>query len=130
MKLVTFPVGNDVIEVYNSLWSGVETVKFNGSVVSKHFNWFVGIHPFRVVNPDTNEIDHYRVEIRFSMSSSTCVTVDIFLNDQCLLNQSGRHQQTTHLIGGNVRQDPNNYGVWIREKPTAATKLYREEDLV
>lgn len=133
MKLVSFPIGNDVIEVYNSMWTGVETVKFNGHVVSKHFNWFVGIHPFQIVNPDTNEMDDYRVEIRFCMNSSTTVSVDIFMNEVCLLNQSGRHREATLDLNGprgTLRQDPGNAGVYYKEKQRAISELYREEDLV
>jgi len=133
MKLVTFPIGNDTIEVYNSLWTGVETVKFNGQVVSKHFNWFKGIHPFRVVNPDTKQTDDYRVEIRFDMSSMTTVNVDIFLNGACIFDQSGRNTAAPIFSSGTrerLQNDPYDRRVWYREAQAAERPAFREEDLV
>lgn len=129
MKLATLAIGNDVIEAHNNMWSGVETVYFNGEQVSSQFNWFHGIHKFSVLAEDGFDYDHYRVDFRFSFSSASAVTVDIFKNGICVLDQSGTNHRYTGAIPP-VRRQESLPADTLELRELAAQPLYREEDLV
>lgn len=126
MKIASLAIGNNTIEAYNSMWTGIETVYFNGIRVSKQFNWFVGIHEFQVLADDGINTDYYRVDFRFSFNSMSCITVDVFRNGECLLDQSG----TNYRHAANALPVlPANRGYHHRKERVAAP-LYRDEDLV
>lgn len=130
MKIASLTIGNNTIETFNSMWTGVETVYFNGVQVSKQFNWFVGIHEFQVLAEDGINTDYYRVEFRCDFSSEQFVKTDIFRNGECLLDQTGRnHRYTARPLP--VLRD-NQPSQWNRSpnRQRRATPLYREEDLV
>ncbi|MBC6994551.1 hypothetical protein QWY85_06200 [Neolewinella lacunae] len=124
MKLIALNVGQDLIEVYNNMWTGVETIRFNGHTVSEQFNWFRGDHSFAVASDDGNGTDHYRVVIQFGMSG---ITVDVYRNEECLLAQSCEGKRHTK------RQKRGLHRAVPQPRPTRVTepeRLYREEDLV
>lgn len=86
MRILSLPIGNDLLEVHNSMWSGEEKVYFNGQLASAGASIFGRSHYFTVDSDDGSSIDKYRVEI--SMSWFGGVTVDVFRNDRCLLASS------------------------------------------
>jgi hypothetical protein len=47
MKLVTFHIGDNTIEMDNNIW-GTETVKLNGEIVSQKWSMFGVEHPFKI----------------------------------------------------------------------------------
>ena len=126
MKIASLAIGNNTIEAYNSMWTGIETVYFNGIRVSKQFNWFVGIHEFQVMADDGVNTDYYRVDFRFSFNNMSCITVDVFRNGECLFDQSGNNYR--HAANA-LPVLPANSGYHHRRERVAAP-LYQEEDLV
>lgn len=133
MKLASLSIGQDLIEVHNSMWTGVETVFINGQEVSRQFNWFNGVHKFQVMNQSTGVNDYYRVEFNANFNSTTMVDISIFLNEECILDLGGRHfryngqqalpQQPVHAS----RNSPVD-SLQLRQLETKP--LYREDDLV
>lgn len=130
MKISSLTIGNNTIETFNSMWTGVETVYFNGVQVSKQFNWFVGIHEFQVPTDDGVNTDYYRVEFRCDFNSAQFVKTDIYRNGECLLDQTGRNHRYTSRPMPALRD--NSPSQWNRSpaRQRTATPLYREEDLV
>lgn len=87
MRILSLPIGDDLLEVHNSMWTGEEKVYFNGQLASSGASLFGRSHYFTVDAVDEEGvIDKYRVEI--SMSWYGGVTVDVFRNDRCLLASS------------------------------------------
>lgn len=131
MKIATLNIGNNVIETRNSMWTGVETVYFNGHRVSEQFNWFVGIHNFETLADDGVNIDYYRVEFRFSFSTGA-ITTDIFRNGECVLDMSGTNHRyaTTGKTALPALKDNRPARSDWRGREKVVTPLYREEDLV
>jgi len=133
MKIATLNIGNNTIETRNSMWTGVETVYFNGYRMSKQFNWFVGIHNFEALADDGINTDYYRVEFRFSWTTGA-INTDIFCNGECVLDMSGTNHR--YVAAGNTALPPlkDNRPAkadWLgRRREKVAEKLYREEDLV
>ena len=133
MKLAELHLDGDIITVHNSMWTGVETVYFNGRRVSRQFNWFVGIHHFNVVDQMTGYEDRYRVELRMSLSSAAMVSVDIFRNGVCVLDQSGRGPVTVTTKRDRRGGSADNYDrrPWTQgPEKLASPPPFREEDLV
>jgi len=130
MKIASISIGNNLIETFNNMWTGVETVYFNGRRVSKQFNWFVGIHEFQVLADDGVNTDYYRVEFRTDFSSPQFIKTDIFRNGECVLDQTGKnYRYAANALPPIPRQEAGlNAGGGYRER--ASTPLYREEDLV
>ena len=85
MRLLSLPIGDDLLEVHNSMWSGVEKVYFNGQLASEGFSFFGRQHYFTVDSPDGEGVDKFRVEVSMGLFG---VTVDVFRNDRCLLASS------------------------------------------
>lgn len=133
MKIATLNIGQHIIETRNSMWTGIETVYFNGRKVSSQFNWFVGIHHFEIPADDGYNTDYYRVEFRFNWSTGGMST-DIFRNEECVLDMSGKHYRYVAKQGvalPTVRDQRPARGNWSGgEKQQVATPVYREEDLV
>lgn len=133
MKIATLNIGQNILETRNSMWTGVETVWFNGQKVSSQFNWFVGIHHFEVLADDGYNTDYYRVEFRFNWSTGG-ITTDVFRNEECVLDMSGKHYRYVPNAGGiplpNVQDQQPARGNWTGNRQKVATALYREEDLV
>jgi len=130
MRIASITTGDNTIETHNNMWTGIETVYFNGYRVSKQFNWFVGIHEFEVPAKDGVNTDYYRVEFRTDFSSANYIKTDIFRNGECILDQTGKHYRYAANALPPVpdhRVRHNNYG---QRKKQMARPLYREEDLV
>lgn len=133
MKLASLSIGQDLIEVHNSMWTGVETVFINGQEVSRQFNWFNGVHKFQVMNQFAGVNDYYRVEFNTNFNSTTMVDISIFLNEECILDQGGRHyryngqQALPHQPVHASRNSPVD-SLQLRQLETKP--LYREDDLV
>jgi hypothetical protein len=130
MKIASISIGNNTIDTYNNMWTGIEKVYFNGNEVSKQFNWFVGIHEFQVTADDGINTDYYRVEFRTDFNSAQFIKTDIFRNGECILDQTGKHYRYAAnalpaLSDHKVRHDDRG-----RRKTRATAPLYREEDLV
>ena len=129
MKLATLHIGNDVIEAHNNMWTGVETVYFNGQQVAKAFNWFHGVHKFTVLADDGFSYDHYQVDFRFDFKSASAVSVDMYLNGECILDQSGtNHRYLNDAV--HVRRENTTSGERLQLRQLETSPLYREEDLV
>lgn len=130
MKIASISIGNNTIETYNNMWTGVEKVYFNGYEVSRQFNWFVGIHEFQITADDGVNKDYYRVEFRTDFSSTQYVKTDIFRNGECILDQTGRHfRYAANALPPLPDHKVQRSGRGQR-KEQVATPLYREEDLV
>jgi len=133
MKIATLNIGNNIIETHNSMWTGIETVYFNGYRVSKQFNWFVGIHDFEILADDDVNTDYYRVEFRFSWTTGT-ISTDIYRNGECVLDMSGtNHRYATTGTNALPALKDNRPAAadWLgRSRKKATNPLYREEDLV
>jgi hypothetical protein len=132
MKIATLNIGQDTIETRNSMWTGIETDYFNGQKVSSQFNWFVGIHHFEIPADDGYNPDYYRVEFRFDWSTGS-VKTDIFRNEVCILDMSGKHYRYLAKQGSAlpaVNDDHPVRGNWSEGREKVATPLYREDDLV
>ncbi|MEO0733189.1 MAG: hypothetical protein AAFZ52_10160 [Bacteroidota bacterium] len=127
MKLLSFPIGNDLIEVYNNMWTGVETVKFNGQVVSKEFNWFKGIHQFQITDVDGYGTDDYKVVI--TMTYMGTIGVDVYRNGECLLANTCEARKA---VERRYRQgvDMDTLGRPTAQRVREPERLWREEDLV
>ena len=119
MKLISLNVGNDILEVHNNMWTGVETVTFNGYEVSRQFNWFRVDHDFSVSSEDGNGTDYFRVVIL--MNSMAGITVDVYRNEETLLAQSNEAKR---------RSRPNRIRSRRAEHLANPEALYHEEDLV
>lgn len=130
MKIASISIGNNVIETFNNMWTGVETVFFNGQQVSKQFNWFVGIHDFQVLAEDGVNTDYYRVEFRTDFSSPQYIKTDIFRNGECILDQTGKHYRYAANGLPNLPDRQVRRNEWEGSKERVAKPLYREEDLV
>ena len=129
MKLATLSIGNDLIEAHNNMWTGVETVFFNGQKVSEQFNWFHGIHKFSVPSEDGVTDDHYQVDFRVDFSKSSAVSVDMYKNGECVLDQSGtNHRYSKRTVYGKRDFLPREERLQLRQLDSVP--LYREEDLV
>lgn len=130
MKLATLQIGNNTIEAHNNMWTGVETVYFNGQEVSKAFNWFHGVHKFSVLAEDGLAYDHYQVDFRFSFNSPACVAIDVFCNGECLLDQSGSNRRYRKNVPSPrlLRAEGREERLELRQLDRSP--LYREEDLV
>ena len=85
MRLLSLPINDDLLEVHNSIWSGVESIYFNGQLASSGFSMFGRHHYFTVDAADGDGIDKFRVEISMTWSG---IVVDVFRNDRCLLASS------------------------------------------
>lgn len=132
MKIATLNIGKDVIETYNNMWTGVESVYFNGRKVSSQFNWFVGIHHFEVPAPNGYDIDYYRVEFRFNWMTFG-ITTDVFLNEECILNMSNKgntYKVDRRSVLPPVRDSRPPRGNWTKVTEREVSPCYREEDLV
>jgi hypothetical protein len=86
MRILSLPLGDDLIEIHNSVWTGEEKVYFNGQLASTGRSFFGRNHYFTVDRVDGQGIDKFRVEI--SMTWFGSIAVDIFHNDRCLLASS------------------------------------------
>jgi len=130
MKILTFPIGNDLLEVDNNMWTGVETVTFNGHIVSRAFNWFKGVHEFGIATEDGAGTDFYRVVIR--MNYTGMVSVDVYRNEVCLLANSS--EARAQLERGRRGISTNNQPPRHNKRPSSnrqeAERVWREEDLV
>ena len=122
MRLVSFPIGENLLEVHNNMWTGVESVTFNGRTVSRQFNWFEGIHNFTVMADDGVSVDDYRVEIRFTMAG---IVVDVYKNEICLLAGSRRAHRR---YDDQRRFQPRS--VRHQQQVAEPLKLWKEEHLV
>ncbi|CAH1002128.1 hypothetical protein LEM8419_03045 [Neolewinella maritima] len=85
MRLLSLPIGDDLLEVHNSIWTGVESIYFNGQLASSGFSFLGRHHYFTVDAAEGDGIDKFRVEISMGWSG---VSVDVFCNDRCLLASS------------------------------------------
>ncbi len=130
MKIASISIGNNVIETFNNMWTGVETVYFNGHRVSKQFNWFVGIHEFQVLAEDGINTDYYRVEFRTDFSSPQYIKTDIFRNGECILDQTGKHYRYAANALPAIPNHEVRHKSRGRRKERVTKPLYREEDLV
>lgn len=82
--MLSLPIGEDLLEVHNSMWTGEEKIYFNGQLASSGSSVFGRTHYFTVDAADSSgDVDKFRVEI--SMTWFGSVTVDVFRNDRCLL---------------------------------------------
>ena len=86
MRILSLPIGEDLLEVHNSMWTGEEKVYFNGQLASSGYSILGKSHYFTVDAADGNGSDKFRVEIGMSWIGS--ITVDVFRNDRCLLASS------------------------------------------
>jgi hypothetical protein len=74
------------IEFFNSMWSGKETIKVDGEVVSAKHSFWGTSHYFQVIGPDGEPIDF---ELRTGMNNGFGVSVDIMRNGVPLLESGG-----------------------------------------
>ena len=132
MKIASLTLGHDVIEAHNNMLTGTETVVFNGQEVSRQFNVFSGTHRFEVLSADGSYVDVFRVEFRMSLAHWKGVAVDIFRNDECLLDQTGSNYRTRANELPRVARSRNRARRSAPQaSPTARRQpLYRREDLV
>ncbi|MCX8211798.1 MAG: hypothetical protein OTI34_12165 [Lewinella sp.] len=130
MKIAGISIGNNTIDTYNNMWTGIEKVYFNGCPVSKQFNWFVGIHEFQVTADDGVNTDYYRVEFRIDFSSTQYIKTDIFRNGECVLNQTGKYHRYAANALPVFSDHKAPHDDRKQRKENIAASLYREEDLV
>ncbi|MEM1360019.1 MAG: hypothetical protein AAGF89_17560 [Bacteroidota bacterium] len=130
MKLLSFPIGDDLLEVYNNMWTGVETVTYNGHEVSRAFNWFKGVHEFAVASQDGEATDFFKVIIQMTYMGT--ITVDVFRNDECLLAQSdeARQQMERSRRGLDINSTPRSRNPRRAPRALEREREWREEDLV
>ncbi len=136
MKIASLQLGNDLIEAHNSMWTGEETVLFNGQEVSRQQNVFSGTHHFNVEDPVTGHLDRFRVDFSMSMSNLWGVSVAIYRNDECLLDHAGKRNAEAIVT---VRSTTGSHQDYDRSEwqsdggshPAGGKEpLYREDDLV
>ena len=97
MRYLSLPIGNDLLEIHNNMWTGHETIYFNGEAVSRRFSFFGCEHFFTAEN-ELGQTDRYVVKISFSWLG---VVFDVFRNDVCLL-ASGK-TALSRVRGGGCR---------------------------
>jgi len=130
MKVSSLHIGNNVIEARNNMWTGIETVYFNGRRVSRQFNWFVGIHEFEELADDGINMDYYRVEFRVNWGRMCMISADMYRNGECILNDSGVTNRFHPTAMPATDSYHNARRGWTDDRERAANPVYREEDLV
>lgn len=128
MKIGELHLDGDIITVHNNMWTGVESVYFNGQIVCERFAWFFGTHQFNVEDEATGRIDRFRVEVRTSLESATMCKATIYRNDIKLYDSTDKH--TRPMTVSRERADNYDRSGWYGEPQRQAQPLYREEDLV
>ena len=128
MKIGELHLDGDIITVHNNMWTGVESVYFNGQIVCEQFAWFFGTHRFNVEDPVTERTDRFRVEVRTSLESACMCKATIFRNDVEVYDSTKKQSRPVTV----QRQQQDNYdrSGWYAEPQRQAQPLYREEDLV
>ncbi len=86
MKIIGIYSDGVHIEFFNSMWTGKETVKVDGEVVSAKHSFWGTSHYFQVIGPDDEPIDF---ELRSGMNNSLGVAIDIIRNGAPLLESGG-----------------------------------------
>jgi len=125
MRLLSLPVGNDLIEVHVCMWTGKEKVYWNGEQVSSKWHCFGSRHFFTVDAPGGEGIDTVRVLTSYGIMG---YRYDVFYNDQCLL-ASGRTDIS--LVNKGSWDQPKQKVVHVSRKPAEELSLKElEEQLV
>ena len=134
MKFATLHVGHDVIEAQNNMFTGTETVTFNGREVSRQQNAYQGTHRFNVEDPVTGHVDEYRVEFRMTWKSMWGVAVSIYRNDECLFGNDDTGGKPVTVRATRRGGDDYDRSAWTGDGPEAEARgkepLYSEDDLV
>lgn len=83
MKLVTYYIGDNTIEIENSIL-GKETVKLNGEIVSQKSSVLGTIHNFELnENGDSKEVN-----VKLGMSFSLGVQIDLILDNKPIIEHN------------------------------------------
>lgn len=80
MRLVSVFYGNHEISVHNNMWTGVESVRYNGEKVASQFSWFGAVHKFTV--EEDGQLADYEVEVGFTLSG---IGANIWRNETPIL---------------------------------------------
>ncbi|WP_273446885.1 hypothetical protein [Neolewinella agarilytica] len=86
MRVLSLPIGNDLLEIHINLWKSQETVYFNGQLASKKTHFIGTSHHFTTDAVHSFGVDHFRVVTSYGWMG---FRYDVFKNDHCLL-ASGR----------------------------------------
>lgn len=86
MRVLSLPIGNDLLEIYINMWKSQEMVYFNGQLASKKTHFIGTSHHFTTDAVHSFGVDHFRVVTSYGWMG---FRYDVFKNDQCLL-ASGR----------------------------------------
>ena len=128
MTLASVQSGHYYVDVGLNMWWGTKQVKVNGKLVSSRYSFCSDTHTFTLPNA-AGELDEFRVDFRFSWWSFWGVCVDVIINDECVLNQSGKGEATALAMRRNALPEvPREEGLRLRE--LAEERVFREEDLV
>lgn len=88
MLKLSLPVGDDLLEIHHGMWSGKDTVRWNGEVVSQHQRFFGSRHRFTVFNPVRGQDDAFEVRIGLGWNGTTYA---VRRNDRVLLGTWREH---------------------------------------
>jgi hypothetical protein len=75
MKLVTFRIGDNIIELNNNIW-GTETVILNGDVVSQKWSVFGVEHPFTIRENDQSKEAMVKIGYNFPYGFQIDLSID------------------------------------------------------
>ena len=109
------------IEISNSMLTGVEKVKINGTAVSSKFSWFGGTHHFTLRDAATGGQDNWRIRIGFTAWGS--IGADIFRNNALLFSSRGKHVPPPTTAAPLERLD-------LHDLPKQQVPKYSTQDLV
>jgi hypothetical protein len=108
MRVMSLPVGNDLLELKINMWIGKEEVFWNGVSVSSKTHFLGTEHGFNVESADGAGVDVYRVVTSYGWMG---YQYDVFCNEKCLLGSS---RTSIHQVA------PNQEPVMRRRRRPAA----------
>lgn len=109
MLKVSLPVGDDLLEIHHNMWTGKDTVVWNGEEVSRKRRFFGSSHVFRVSTGYSGRDDVFYVKIGMGFNGTT---YGVKRNNKVLLG-TWRDQLTHH----NRNQMPEPPGLDLNAAP-------------
>ena len=132
MLKVSLPIGDDLLEIHHGMWSGKDTIYWNGEQMSHKRRFFGSNHVFRIPTGYSGQEDVFYVRISIGLNGTT---YGVKRNDKVLLGTW--RDQLTHT---NRRQMPDSPGLDLNTPPPRHFRQYgadpqpaqnwREEDLI
>lgn len=95
MKLVTYYIGDNTIEIQNSIL-GKETVKLNGEIVSQKSSIFGAEHPFKIYEDGVTKDAMIKIGLSFLPLG---IQVDLLVDNKPIVKHSKSKQRFWIILG-------------------------------